>query len=119
MKATNIARLSPVRQAILAASKNSLKRPAAMARRKHLFPLPYPELLGPNPRIGGTLPMTAAQGHLLPDPVPPSLAPSALGNPRPWYRHRHQQLLQRLTDGNISLALAAATIAASLRETGA
>jgi hypothetical protein len=66
---------------------------SAAAAGQQLLPVPYPELLGPNAQIGGASPMTSTHQHLLFDPVPQSLGPNALGNPRPWHRHSHQQLL--------------------------
>ena len=65
---------------------------AAAAAGQQLLPVPYPEMLGPNAQIGGGAP--EPHRGLLPDPVPQSLGSNALGNPRPWRRHSHQQLLR-------------------------
>ncbi len=57
--------------------------------------------------------MTAARQHMLPDPVPQSLGPNALGNPIPWHRTVISSFCQRPTDGNI---IVGARTASSPRE---
>ena len=90
--------LPPLIAAALLAELSSI---SAAAAGQPLFPVPCPELLGPNARIGGASPMTAAHEHLLPDPVPQSLAPNALGNPRLAAATGISSFCQRPTDANI------------------
>ncbi len=62
---------------------------------QQLIATPYPEMLGGSANLGGGAPVHSSHQHLIEDPVPQSLGPTALGNPHSAaHHHGHQRLLR-------------------------
>ncbi|ACB97006.1 hypothetical protein [Beijerinckia indica] len=69
-----------------------MPRERAQAAQQMLIPVPYPNMLGGQAEIGRPFRQGKHQ-HLLDDPIPQSLGPNALGNPKAIERTPHQHLL--------------------------
>ncbi len=60
---------------------------------QQLIATPYPEMLGGSANLGGGAPVRHYHQHLIDDPVPQSLGPTALGNPHSIGNHHGRQRL--------------------------